>query len=219
MWSHAPEMEQWVGRSSTYGGTKRKKTSSTAIAEKIIGVGKVKSLDGVNTRWTELETLYNEYYEVRGEAYGEIERKADILRVVPLSLQQRLQLEIEDINNEPIQTLLNKVQNYIRNMSTGVAKLDIGAVDDEAPTKKVMFEDKPQETAYGEEPQDEEEFNYMGPKGKGIKGKTIKGNCWLCGKPGHRAMDCKSKGKGNKGQDKKSGEGDGDAERVHKQMF
>eukprot|EP00973_Karenia_brevis_P096202 12431137-Karenia_brevis.AAC.1 len=39
----------------------------------------------------------------------------------------------------------------------------------------------------------------MGQKGKGKgKGKSIKGDCWKCGKPGHMAADCKSKGKGGK---------------------
>ena len=32
---------------------------------------------------------------------------------------------------------------------------------------------------------------YDGGKGKG-KGKGIKGDCWKCGKPGHRAVDCRS---------------------------
>ncbi len=42
-------------------------------------------------------------------------------------------------------------------------------------------------------------------KGKG-KSKGIKGSCWICGKPGHRAADCyKGKGKGPKGKGKGSG--------------
>eukprot|EP00973_Karenia_brevis_P081802 11340391-Karenia_brevis.AAC.1 len=73
---------------------KAQKMSSTAIAEKIRSVGKVKNIDEVNTKLTELETLYIEYREVRGEEYGEIERKADILRIVPTDLALRLQLEI-----------------------------------------------------------------------------------------------------------------------------
>ena len=178
---------------------KAQKMSSTAIAEKIRSVGKSRNLDEVNTKLTELETLYNEYFEVRGSEYGEIERKADILRIVPLELQLRLQLEIADMDNEPIQQILNKVQNYIRNMSKGTAKMDIGAVEEEAPAKKVQFESKPQV----EEPdssqydaQYDEELNYMGPKGKGKgKGRSIKGDCWLCGKPGHMAANCKGKGK------------------------
>ena len=66
------------------------------------------------------------------------------MRIVLLSWQQRLQLEIADIDNEPIQQILNKVQNYIRNMSSGVAKMDIGAVDEEVPAKNAASEDKPQ---------------------------------------------------------------------------
>ncbi len=42
-------------------------------------------------------------------------------------------------------------------------------------------------------------------KGKG-KSKGIKGSCWICGKPGHRAADCfKGKGKGFKGKGKGPG--------------
>ena len=43
-------------------------------------------------------------------------------------------------------------------------------------------------------------------KGKG-KGKGIKGNCWICGQPGHRAANCiKGKGKGYKGKGKGPGQ-------------
>ena len=157
---------------------KAQKQSSTAIAEKIRSIGKAKSLDEVNSKMTELQTLYNDYYDVRNEQYGEIERKADILRIVPLALQQRLQLDIEDIDKEPIQTLHNKVQNYIRNKSNGTAKLDISAVEEEGK-KEAQQDYKPQEEEYQEEEQYSEDLSYMGSKGKGKgKGKGIKGKCW-----------------------------------------
>eukprot|EP00973_Karenia_brevis_P029063 4009745-Karenia_brevis.AAC.1 len=81
--------------------------SSTVIAEQIRSVPKSKNLDEVNPKLTELEKLYNDYFEARGERYGDIERKADILRIVPLELQQKLQLDIQDMDNHPIQTMLN----------------------------------------------------------------------------------------------------------------
>ena len=129
---------------------KAQKQSSTVIAEAIRSVSKSKTLDEVNNKLTELKILYNEYYDVCNEPYGEIERKADILRVVPFALQQRLQLETEDMDKESIQSLHNKVQNYIRNMSTGTAKMDISAGGEETKTT-AHPEQKPPEEEYPEE--------------------------------------------------------------------
>ena len=166
--------------------------SSTVIAEQIRAIPKSKCLEEVNTKLTELETLYNNYFEARGERYGDVERKADILRIVPLELQQKLTLDIPDMDNHPIQTMLNTVQNYIRNMTRGSAKMDIGAVA-EGKTTKLKDEADVEE----EYPED---LNYMGGKSKGKgKGEGIKGDCWNCGKTGHMAVNCKSKGKGKAG--------------------
>eukprot|EP00973_Karenia_brevis_P030143 4154305-Karenia_brevis.AAC.1 len=46
---------------------KAQKMSSTVISEKIRSVAKSKNLDEVNTKLTELDKLYNEYYEARKE--------------------------------------------------------------------------------------------------------------------------------------------------------
>eukprot|EP00973_Karenia_brevis_P052067 7231973-Karenia_brevis.AAC.1 len=70
--------------------------SSTQISERIKAVQKCTKLEEVLSRINELEKLYIEYQEIRGKEYDEIERKADILRVVPKDLAQRLQLDIDD---------------------------------------------------------------------------------------------------------------------------
>eukprot|EP00973_Karenia_brevis_P010235 1386352-Karenia_brevis.AAC.1 len=95
-----------------------------------------------------------------------------------------------------VQEILGMVQNYIRNMSKGPARMDIGALEEA---------EKEQEGESNDKKDDEEEYlGYMGKKGKG-KGKGIKGDCWNCGKTGHRAADCKGKGKGEKGGPKVKG--------------
>eukprot|EP00973_Karenia_brevis_P041122 5690130-Karenia_brevis.AAC.1 len=60
---------------------KAQKMSSTLISEQIRTITKSKNLEEVNPKLTELEKLYNEYYDVRGQRYDDIERKADILRI------------------------------------------------------------------------------------------------------------------------------------------
>ena len=97
-------------------------------------------------------------------------------------------------------------------MSTGTAKLAISAVEEEAKKEAQQYY-MLQEKEYQEEEQYSEDLSYVGSKGNGKgKGKGIKGNCWNCDKPGHRAADCKSKGKGN-GQEKGLGKANGQWQR------
>eukprot|EP00973_Karenia_brevis_P082823 11483289-Karenia_brevis.AAC.1 len=177
---------------------------------------KCKSLDEVFGRITDLQNKYLEYEEVRQLKYEGIEKKADILRVVPIELQQRLQLEIDDLDDIKYDNLIMKIHNYIRSMGKGRANMDIGGLDEKEDYKEQDREQRKEEPAeYREE---YEELNYMGGKGgKGDKGnignggkggKGFRGKCWYCEKPGHRADECwnnpdakgKGKGKGSKGE-------------------
>eukprot|EP00973_Karenia_brevis_P084216 11686491-Karenia_brevis.AAC.1 len=71
---------------------------SVMLLEQIRSMPRCKILDEVFGRITDLQKKYLEYEEVRETTYQEIAKKADILRVVPTELQQRLQLEIDDLD-------------------------------------------------------------------------------------------------------------------------
>ena len=191
--------------------------SSMAISERIKCVQKCKNLDEIMSRINDLEKLYIECNEVRGKEYDSIERKADILRIAPKELQQRLQLDIDNWDEIALSTVLSKVNNYIRSMSTGRANMDLSTLDtktgDEEGKEPRQEEDATESDPYG--------LSYIGGKGgksggKGGKGDDRKDNkksdgycnqCWKCG---HKAADCfsnpKIKGKG-KGKDGAGGKG------------
>eukprot|EP00973_Karenia_brevis_P043228 5988939-Karenia_brevis.AAC.1 len=77
-----------------------------------------------------------EYFDIRGEQYSDIERKANIPRIAPEELQQRLQLDIDDWDNIQMSVVLGKINNYIRSMSTGQANMDINAIDEKTVDEK-----------------------------------------------------------------------------------
>eukprot|EP00973_Karenia_brevis_P034548 4765767-Karenia_brevis.AAC.1 len=172
---------------------KRFKMSSTAVCEKMRAVPKCKTLDEMLPRMSELDKLYMEYFEIRGEQYNDIERKANLLRIAPKELQQRLQLDVDDWDNVEMSIVIGKINNYIRSMSTGQANMDINAVDEKPIDEKNV--DGAGEDEYNKEWENGNDLNYMGKGGKGDKGKGkgkgegkgkgIKGNCWGCGQQGH----------------------------------
>lgn len=210
---------------------KRLKMSSTGICEKIKAVPKCKNIEEVLPKLTELETLYIEYQDVRGKPYDDIEKKADILRVVPTDLQQRLNLDIDDMDDIEYTLVLAKVNNYIRNMSKGRANMDIGSVEpasEDQPKKQVGFAEE--KTSEEDDYENAYDLGYMGGgKGKGDsaakgtakgKGKRFEGYCNSCWKYGHKAADCyqnqdqygKTGGKGAYQKGKAKGKGKGQYE-------
>eukprot|EP00973_Karenia_brevis_P028469 3923599-Karenia_brevis.AAC.1 len=72
--------------------------SPTLILDQIRSITRCKKLEDVFPKMIELDKLYLEYFEARNVAYGDIERKADLIRIVPEELQKKLMLEIDDLD-------------------------------------------------------------------------------------------------------------------------
>ena len=143
---------------------KRLKMSSTSTSEKFKAVSRCKTIEDVLPKLTELETLYIEYQDISDKPYDDIEKKADILRIVPVDLQQRLNLDIDDWDDIEYALVLSKVNNYIRSMTKGKANMDIGNVEpaseDQQPSEAQSEEDHYKSNVY--------DLSYMGgTKGKG----------------------------------------------------
>eukprot|EP00973_Karenia_brevis_P023796 3280613-Karenia_brevis.AAC.1 len=64
-----------------------------------------------------------------------------------MELQQRLQLEIDDLDNIEYDKLIIKIHNYIRSMGKGRAHMDIGGLEEGEEQKEQDREQRKEEPA------------------------------------------------------------------------
>eukprot|EP00973_Karenia_brevis_P060372 8400840-Karenia_brevis.AAC.1 len=106
------------------------------------------------------------------DRYRETEKKADILRILPEDIAQKLRIDIGDIDEINYESMLAKVNNYVRNLTGGNASMDIGSLDHPKPQdgKSDKEEERGPEDGKDQQEWPEQDMNYTGDKRKG-KGK------------------------------------------------
>eukprot|EP00973_Karenia_brevis_P087077 12075608-Karenia_brevis.AAC.1 len=88
---------------------------ATLIAEEIQNIGRSKKIEEVFSKIVALEKLYREFNDTckPGELYRETEKKADMLRIVPEEIAQKLRIDIDNIDEINYEPMLAKINNYV----------------------------------------------------------------------------------------------------------
>ena len=207
-------VEAW--RELNYRWNRKTTFGATQVAELVRKVTQAKNVGEIYGKINQLSQLYLEYekhseeikdangkvMEERQLKYHEVFKKSDLLRVVPEEVNKFLKRDGIDLETEAYQSLLDRVQTYIRNNSKGQADMDLNNFDikgDEGESDEKSSDQGPHEyenNYNADEGDDWGQANYMGEKGG-------KGKGYGKGGKGHEGKgyprDGGFKGKGDKG--------------------